>query len=37
SEEMLVEVEGKPKFRGVAGVVNGKRAVRITSAVIEEE
>ncbi len=37
SEEMLIDVEGKPKFKGVAGVVNGKRAVRITDMVTEEE
>ncbi|MBF0181453.1 MAG: flagellar motor switch protein FliM [Magnetococcales bacterium] len=32
SEEMEVEVEGKPKFMGMAGVVDGKRAIRITRA-----
>lgn len=30
SEEMEVEVEGKPKFKGMAGIVDGKRAIRIT-------
>ncbi|MBF0126843.1 MAG: flagellar motor switch protein FliM [Magnetococcales bacterium] len=32
SEEMEVEVEGKPKYKGLAGIVDGKRAIRITQA-----
>lgn len=37
SEELPVEVGGLVKFRGLAGVVNGKRAVRITDIVHEEK
>lgn len=36
SEEMPIEVAGLEKFMGVAGVVNGKRALRITR-IIEPE
>lgn len=37
SEEIPVEVAGLVKFMGLAGVVNGKRAVRITEFVWEEK
>lgn len=37
SEEMAVEVEGKIKFKALAGVVRGKRAVRITQIVREDK
>ncbi|MBF0271184.1 MAG: flagellar motor switch protein FliM [Magnetococcales bacterium] len=30
SEEMDVEVEGQAKYKGLAGIVDGKRAIRIT-------
>jgi flagellar motor switch protein FliM len=36
SEEMFIEVGGLPKYMGVAGVVNGKRAIRITQVVKPE-
>ena len=36
SEEMFIEVAGLPKYMGVAGVVNGKRAMRITELVKPE-
>lgn len=35
SEEMAVEVEGIPKFRGLAGVINGRRAIRVTEIIRE--
>ena len=37
SEEMSVDVEGITKFKGLAGVVDGKRAVRITQIVHEDD
>ncbi|MGN7610671.1 flagellar motor switch protein FliM [Magnetococcales bacterium HHB-1] len=37
SDEMDIQVAGKTKYRGVAGVVNGKQAVRVTSVVREKE
>ncbi|MBF0369586.1 MAG: flagellar motor switch protein FliM [Magnetococcales bacterium] len=37
SEEMPIEVEGKTKFKGLAGVVNGKRAVRVTQIITDSE
>jgi flagellar motor switch protein FliM len=37
SQEMVVDVEGITKFKGLAGVVDGKRAVRITEIVREDD
>ncbi|MBF0623806.1 MAG: flagellar motor switch protein FliM [Magnetococcales bacterium] len=37
TEEMSIQVGGLPKYKGVAGVVNGKRAMRVTRIVKEDE
>ncbi|MBF0123821.1 MAG: flagellar motor switch protein FliM [Magnetococcales bacterium] len=37
SDEMPIEVSGLTKFKGVAGVVNGKRAVRVTQVISDED
>ena len=37
SQEMAIDVEGITKFKGLAGVVDGKRAVRITKIVRDED
>ncbi|NGZ25832.1 MAG: flagellar motor switch protein FliM [Magnetococcales bacterium] len=37
TDEVPIEIQGITKYMGLAGVVNGKRAVRITRIVREEE
>ena len=37
SEEMPVEIEGVVKYRGLAGVVDGKRVLRVTQIVQDEK
>jgi flagellar motor switch protein FliM len=37
SEEMSIDVEGITKFKGLAGVIDGKRAVRVTEVVRDDD